>query len=180
MLYHFSFPARDPQHVASVLAELLDATVVDCPSPPFPAGSKFVCCGDERGTMAEIVPAGTTYVPGPDGSIRATTGGPVLDASAVHGMLLAAVPPERIEAVAAREGWPSGVIDTGLFKVISLWVEGNQLIEFTTPELLPDYLATYGAAGLGSLDGKLRAIETELAKMLEDSVAVNRAAPAAR
>ena len=169
MLYHFSFPARDPERVASVLAELLDATVVDCPSPPFPAGSKFVCCGDERGTMAEIVPAGTMYLPAPDGGIRATTGGPILDASAVHGMLLAAVPQERIVAVAAREGWPCGVVDTSLFKVVSLWVEGNQLIEFTTPELLRDYVATYGASGVGALDGKFRAIETQLATMLQDA-----------
>jgi hypothetical protein len=169
MLYHLSFPARDPERVASVLAELLDATVVACPSPPFPAGSKFVCCGDERGTMAEIVPAGATYVPGPDATIVARTGGPVLDATAVHGMFLAAVPREHIEAVAAREGWPCGVVDTGLFQVISLWLEGHQLVEFTTPALLPDYLATYGADGIDTLDAKMRAIESQLTTMLEDA-----------
>ena len=40
-----------------------------------------------------------------------------------------------------------------------MWVENRQLMEFTTPELLPAYLATFGPANRQHLDGQLRALE---------------------
>ncbi|MBW8910190.1 MAG: hypothetical protein JF620_14460, partial [Mesorhizobium sp.] len=49
MLHHASFNARDPQAVATVLAEMLVATAVRAPSPPFPQGAWFVCLGDDFG-----------------------------------------------------------------------------------------------------------------------------------
>jgi hypothetical protein len=163
MLFHFSFAAREPAHVATVVAELLGGTVIACPTPPFPAGSKYVCCGDDRGSMVEIVPAGFAYAPGPNA--RPRTVPTRTEPTASHALLLAGVPRERIDAIAAREGWPCGLVDTGLFKVISIWVEGTQLLELTTPELLPAYVATFGAAGLGKLDTELRAVEAHLAKL---------------
>ncbi|HKE14968.1 MAG TPA: hypothetical protein VKB80_08900 [Kofleriaceae bacterium] len=162
MLFHLSFTARDTDRVAAVVAELLGATVIASPSPPFPTGSRFVCCFDERGTMVEILPAGTTYRPGPGGMPLATAGEPAAPASGVHGLFLTRLPVERVAAIARREGWPCGVVDPGPFKVIAVWLEGAQLLELTTPELLPDYIAFYGAAGRSSLEPTLRALEAEI------------------
>lgn len=163
MLFHLSFTARDTDRVAAVVAELLGATVVACPSPPFPAGSRFVCCFDDRGTLLEILPAGTTYRPGPGGMPLAAAGDPgASTGGAVHGLFLTRLPLERIQEIARREGWPCGLVEPGPFKVIALWLEGDQLLELITPELLPDYVAFYGAAGRHALDGKLRAIEAHI------------------
>lgn len=59
MLHHASFNARDTQAVAGVLAEMLVATAVRAPSPPFPQGAWFVCLGDDFGSLIEILPCGT-------------------------------------------------------------------------------------------------------------------------
>ena len=56
----------------------------------------------------------------------------------------------------------AGLVEPGPFKVIALWLEGTQLLELITPELLPDYVAFYGAAGRHELNGKLRAIEAHI------------------
>ncbi|HTE50374.1 MAG TPA: hypothetical protein VK698_05850 [Kofleriaceae bacterium] len=46
--------------------------------------------------------------------------------------------------------------------VVAVWLEGTQLIELTTPELLPDYVALYGPAGREGLDRSLRAVEAHI------------------
>ncbi len=161
MLLHFSLAARDPERAASVLAELLGATVIRSPSPPFPRGASYVCLGDDRGTMVEVLPAGHALVPGPGASPRVSAIPPP-PASASHALLLAAVDRATIEAVAAREGWPCGFVDTGLFQVLALWIDGTQLVELVTKELLPSYVKTFGAAGVKTLDAELRAVEAHL------------------
>jgi hypothetical protein len=167
MLLHLSFTARDVDRVASVLAELLGATVVTCPSPPFPAGSRYVCCFDEHGTMVEVLPAGTTYQRVHGASPRAVTGEPVEGAaSGVHGLFSTPLSLDQISAIAGREGWPCGLVDTGRFKVLAVWLESTQLIELTTPELLPDYVALYGARGRDTLDPFLREVETHLRRVM--------------
>src|SRR5688572_25940059 len=37
---------------------------------------------------------------------------------------------EAIQAVAAREGWRAQEVETGLFKIVKLWVEDVILVEF--------------------------------------------------
>lgn len=166
MLLHLSFTARDIDRVASVLAELLGATVVDCPSPPFPAGSRYVCCFDEQGTMVEVLPAGTTYQPGHGGAPRTIAGEPGAAASAVHGLFSTSLTLDRIRSIAEREGWPCSLVDTGRFKVMAVWLEGTQLIELSTPELLPDYVALYGTGGREALDPFLREVESHLRSLV--------------
>lgn len=158
MLYHVSINAHDTDRVAAALAEILGGTVVHSPSPPFDARSRFVCCWDERGTMIEIGPDGVAWAPDADGQSEV-----VAEATPArnyfHGLFLARVPVERIEEVAAREGWRCALVDNGPFRVVNLWVENRQLIELTTADLLPDYLATFGPANREHLDGQLRALE---------------------
>jgi hypothetical protein len=165
MLFHLSFCARDPKRVASVLAEILGAQVVRAPSPPFNEGALFVCCGDDRGTMISLEPWGVTYHPGP----HQMTAMPREDASpehnAFHGLFLARVPTERILAIAAAEGWPAAQVPNGPFEVINVWLEGTQLIEFTTPELYLAYRTTFDAEGVKTLDAENRALEARIRAM---------------
>jgi hypothetical protein len=162
VLYHLSFNVRDPERVAGVLAEILGATVVAAPSPPFNQDALFVCCGDDRGTMISLEPWGVTYAPGPGArtDMPRQTESPAFNA--FHGLFEARIDQDQITKIADREGWPSGLANNGPFEVINVWIEGTQLIEFTTPELLPAYLATFNHDGLPHLDADLRGLEVFL------------------
>lgn len=161
MLIHLSLNAHDPDAVASGLAELLDAVDIAAPSPPFRAGTRMVCRFDDRGTMVEVAPIDVGFAPGPTAETTfVATDAP--DRTGFHGLFLTAVPQERIKDVAARYGWACGEIDNGPFKVINVWLENRQLIELTTPQLVPDYLALYGPANRDHLDAQLRGLEQHL------------------
>jgi hypothetical protein len=162
VLFHLSFNAHDPNKVGATLAELLGAQVIAAPSPPFNPGALFVCCGDDRGTMVSIEPWGVTYEPGPGHMTAMPDGAATSERNAFHGLFMAAVPEEQVLAIAAREGWPAARVDNGPFQVINVWVEGNQLLEFTTPELYPAYRATFDGEGVKSLDAGLRALESHI------------------
>ena len=161
MLLHMSFPARDTERVARVVAELLGASVIDCPSPPFPVGSKFVCSFDEAGTMVEIVPAGIEYVPGP-GNRTDMVAGAFAERSPVHGSFTTPLTVSAALAIAEQEDWPCGLIDNGPFQVVNIWLEGTQLLELFPADLVGGYLALYGSAGRDILDPGLRALEASL------------------
>src|SRR4029077_14722022 len=61
MIHHLSIAARDPQHVAGVLAEFMGGKAV--PFPPNP-GSFFALQLDEHGSGVEVYPAGAELQPG--------------------------------------------------------------------------------------------------------------------
>src|SRR6267378_3088043 len=63
MIHHLSIAARDPEHVAGVLAEFMGGLSV--PFPPNP-GSFFALQLDEHGSGVEVYPAGTELQPGGD------------------------------------------------------------------------------------------------------------------
>ena len=50
--------------------------------------------------------------------------------------------------MADHEGWPWGPADYGLFRLVNVWVEGRQLVEFVTEEMIPDYLAVFATDGM--------------------------------
>jgi hypothetical protein len=112
-----------------------------------------VCCGDERGTLIVVEPWGVTYRPGPGASLQSPLGGESPEHTAFHGLFQAKVDVEGIGKVADREGWPWGPADYGLFRLVNVWVEGRQLVEFVTDEMVADYLAVFAAGGLVSGDG---------------------------
>ena len=161
MLLHLSFAARDTERVSRVVAELLGATVVDAPSPPFRVGSKFVCAFDEAGTMVEIVPAGIEYVPGP-GNRTDMVDGTFAERTPVHGSFTTPLSVAEALVIAEREGWPCGLIDNGPFQVVNIWLEGTQLLELFPSNLIGGYLGLYGPAGRDVLDPGLRALEASL------------------
>lgn len=163
MLFHVSINAHDTDTAAAVLAEILGGTVVASPSPPFHPESRFVCAWDDRGTMVEIGPWGSTWQP--DGDLQSV----VVDIEDMpehnyfHAMFLSRVPVDEILAVARHVGWRAALVESGPFQVVNVWLENRQLIEFTTPELLPDYLATFGPANRDLLAGQLRELEAMIA-----------------
>ena len=78
MIHHLSIAARDPKHVAGVLAEFMGGLAV--PFPPNP-GSFFALQLDEHGSGVEVYPAGTELQPGgSDGGCSAAVSARVIRA----------------------------------------------------------------------------------------------------
>jgi hypothetical protein len=142
MLFHVSIDARDPRHVASVLAELFGGEAF--PFPPVGEGSWVAMAGDERNTTVEVYPFGTVLERA-EGDADAT--GPVYPAAgrrgnATHFAMATPLSQEQVLAVAAREGWPAKYRKRGgLFGVIELWIDGDQMVEVLTEEMQAEYLA---------------------------------------
>jgi hypothetical protein len=138
MIHHLSIAARDPKHVAGVLAELMGGKAV--PFPPNP-GSFFALQLDEHGSGVEVYPAGTELRPGGgDG------GGFVKKPEArgfgpTHFALSVATDADKIEAIAARQGWQCFRCNRGPFHVIEVWVENHIMVEVLPPEYAAEYLA---------------------------------------
>jgi hypothetical protein len=168
MIHHMSFGVRDTHHVAHVLAELLGATPIQAPTPPFPYGAWLVCAGDEHGTFLEIVPQATVF--DPDAPLGVRQRPAEADVGSAHVLVGTQLSAEAIQAVAAREGWRAQEVETGLFKIVKVWVEDVILVEFLAQGEAGRYIETFSAAGMASLDGKLRALEQELAAVLSSKL----------
>ena len=63
MIHHVSIPARNPEHVANVLAEVMGGKGV--PFGPL-EGAFMAMSGDEHGSMIEVYPGNVALVPGQD------------------------------------------------------------------------------------------------------------------
>jgi hypothetical protein len=159
-----SFGVRDPKRVARVLAALTQATAVQPPTPPFPCGAWLVVAGDEQGSFVEILPATSVFDPDAPLGIRQRPA--TFEPVSTHVLISAAVSGDTIHAAAVREGWRAEDVETGLFKIIKLWIDGNILVEFLAKGEAYRYVAAFGPSGIASLDGKLRALEAELAEAL--------------
>src|SRR6516225_487560 len=137
MIHHLSIAARDPQHVAGVLAEIMGGKAV--PFPPNP-GSFFALQLDDHGSGVEVYPAGTELRPGGEvggGFVRKEprSFGPT------HFALSVTTNADTVKAIAKREGWHCFDCNRGPFHVIEVWVENEQMIEVLPPEYAAEYLA---------------------------------------
>lgn len=138
MIHHLSISARDPKHVAEVLAELMGGTAV--PFTPNP-GSFFALQLDEHGSGVEVHPAGLELRPnGKDGGSFARNAEP-RGYTPTHFALSVAADADTIEAVAHREGWQCYRCDRGPFHVIEVWLENEFMVEVLPPEYAREYLA---------------------------------------
>jgi len=113
--------------------------VVAVPFPPNP-GSFFALQLDEHGSGVEIYPAGTELQPGGDNGAsfvrkEARRHGPT------HFALSVATEADKVEAIAAREGWQCFRCNRGPFHVIEVWVENESMVEILPPEFAREYLA---------------------------------------
>ena len=146
MIHHLSIAARDPQHVAGVLAEIMGGKAV--PFPPNP-GSFFALQLDEHGSGVEVYPAGTELQPGGDNGgtfVRkeARSFGPT------HFALSVKTDADKVKAVASREGWNCFDCNRGPFHVIEVWVENESMVEVLPPEYAAEYLAWTKPAEIAS------------------------------
>lgn len=157
MLHHASFNVRRPAAVAKILAEMLAATTVRAPSPPFPGDSWFVLSGDDAGSFVEILPWGAVLAPharfgvGEDQAMRPHAGS--------HVLLSTPRGEEEVSALAENAGWLVQSVDARLFKVLKVWIDNATLVEFLTPAMREAYVETFDRQGIASLNGKLRAVE---------------------
>lgn len=162
MIHHMSFGARHPGHVAEVLAELLGATAIRAPSPPFPYDSHLVCLGDSAGTFLEVLPATTAFDPQAKLGLRQRPA--PNERGTAHVLVSSPLTEAEIERIAAREGWLTQGVETGLFRIVKVWVENSFLVELLARGEAQRYTDTFGAAGMATLDGKLRELEASMAK----------------
>lgn len=138
MIHHLSISAQNPQHVAQVLAEILQGQSTP---HPYSSGGYIVFPFDEYGTEIEVYSLGTEIVPGDSEELRAyiqNTAAP--KATATHAMLSVSISTEQIEQIAAREDWLLQRTSFG-FEFLMPWVENRLLIELLTPEMAAQYVA---------------------------------------
>ena len=139
MIHHLSIAARDPKHVAGVLAEFMGGVAV--PFPPNP-GSFFALQLDEHGSGVEVYPAGTELHPGgSDGGGFVKKPAAERGYGPTHFALSVTTDANAVEAIAQREGWQCFRCNRGPFHVIEVWVENESMVEVLPPEFAREYLA---------------------------------------
>jgi hypothetical protein len=158
MIHHVSIPARDPKHVASVLAELLGGYAGPFVGPF--AGAYVAYAEDDFGTGFEVYPDDLVLEPG-DTMARGVKGEPP-KGLAFHALVSVKVGREDIERIAAREGWrcqhdwrgPKGM---KLFELYELWVENRVLLEIATEDMLAGYVKIARGSAQKEIFAKLAA-----------------------
>ncbi len=164
MIHHMSFGVSDPGRVAHALAELTGATAMRAPTPPFPHGAWFVLAGDDRGSLLEILPA--TTVLDPDAPLGLKQRPASFAPGSGHVLIGTVKSSEEIETIVKREGWRSQEVETGLFKIVKVWIDGTVLVELFAKGETQRYIEAFGAQGMATLEGKLRDLESKLAATL--------------
>mgnify|MGYP005806265167 CR=1 FL=1 len=143
MIHHISIPARDPEHVAKVLAELLDGYAGPFVGPI--PGAWAAYAEDVHGTGVEVYPERTTLVPGKDGGMGTVA---LLDAPAAvafHALISVKAGRADIERIGAREGWRTQHFWRGpnpqirLFELYEFWVENRVMLELVTEDMVEAY-----------------------------------------
>jgi hypothetical protein len=144
MIHHVSISAREPLHVAEVLAEIMQGH-----TRPFPgqiADSFMAISGDAHGTMVEVYPADTTLQPGEDDAqVIGLRGQDLPPTSPFHFLLSVPSSREEIKRIGAREGWRTRLFGRGapgqkpFFHVIEFWVENRLMIELAPEDMIGEY-----------------------------------------
>jgi hypothetical protein len=143
MIHHVSISAREPLHVAEVLAEIMHGR-----AHPFPGfvDSFMAVSGDEHGTMVEVYPADTTLQPGAgEAPVIGLRGQDMPPTSPFHFLLSVPASREEIERIGVREGWRTRLFGRGapgqkpFFHVIEFWVENRLMIELAPEDMIGEY-----------------------------------------
>lgn len=138
-IHHFTIPAREPERVAHVLAELLGARVIPLPHPQ---GCLLVYAGDPDGSAIEVWPASTRSGVGEQETQQRDL--PLPEAWPHHAFVTTdACDPERVLASFAREGWRADRVRNGPpqagFSLVRAWVENQTCIEIGGAEMREEY-----------------------------------------
>jgi hypothetical protein len=155
MIHHVSIPAREPQRVAEVLAELMNGKCV--PFSPL-EGAFMAMSGDENGTMIEVYPERATLeIPRDDQQV---VFGEHMPPSAWPFHVLLSVPRSRaeIEAIGTGAGWRTKTFGRGIpgekpfFHVIEFWIENRLMIEVASPEMVEEYARCMNSPEMAEID----------------------------
>ena len=137
MIHHLSLPAKNPQKVARVIAELLNSKYC-APFPSHP-GSYVAFAGDEHGTLVEVYPSETGMTPGKDSEAIKYQQQDASQFIATHAAISIPLEQSQVKAIAKREQWRCVRCSRGYFDVIEFWLENTVLLELATPELAQQY-----------------------------------------
>ncbi|HTZ37956.1 MAG TPA: hypothetical protein VMB84_18140 [Stellaceae bacterium] len=154
MIHHVSIPARDPEHVAGVLAEVMDGRCV-----PFgPLEGAFMAFGAD-GSMIEVYPERATLdIPAHDGQVVFGDNAAPPQTWPFHVLLSVPLEREAVERIGAREGWRAKTFGRGMqghepfFHVIEFWLENRLMIEVATPAMKKEYQDFLAGAAKGVRD----------------------------
>jgi len=143
MIHHVSIPARDPERVAHVLAELFQGYAGPFVGPM--QGAWVVYQEDGFGTGIEVYDERTILAPGEGDAMGEARLGEAPQGVAFHALISVKADRAAIERIGAREGWrtrhfwrgPPGV---RLFELYELWVENRVMLEIVTEDMLPPYV----------------------------------------
>src|SRR5580704_92659 len=145
MIHHVSIPAREPQHVAEVLAELMGGKCY--PFGPL-EGAFMAASGDAHGTMIEVYPERATLdIPANDEQVVFGENSQPPKTWPFHMLLSVQFEAEQVEQIGVREGWRTKTFGRGMkgqkpfFHVIEFWVENRLMIEVATPAMAREYEA---------------------------------------
>jgi hypothetical protein len=161
VLRHWTFTADNVQNVAAVMAEILGGEVVIPPRPPWSEDSLWVCLFDEFGTMLEVAPTGSVWVPHdvlPAAEERMEN---PPQYSYNHTFWDSAVSFERIREICAEQGWRTVFLD-GNIKFQGVWVENHTFVEFCPKDYLGLYTKIYGTAGRAGIHDYVKLKETQV------------------
>ena len=158
MIHHISIPARDPEHVARVLAELMEGYAGPFVGPI--SGAWVVYQEDGVGSGIEVYEETTVLVPGDGEHMGAAGKSEPPQAVAFHALISVACDRAVIERIGAREGWRTkhfwrGPPNRPLFELYEFWVENRVMLELATQDMLPAYVKiANGAAQRALLAGR--------------------------
>jgi hypothetical protein len=143
MIHHVSIPAREPCHVAEVLAELMGGKCH--PFGPL-EGAFMATTADEHGTMIEVYPERATLgIPSSDDPVVFGENKAPPNMWPFHMLLSVPLEQEEIARIGTREGWRAKTFGRGtsgekpFFHVIEFWVENRLMIEVVSPSMVREY-----------------------------------------
>lgn len=164
MLHHISVAVQNPQHVAEVIAEIMQGQAAPFPFNP---GSYVALATDDYGTLIEFLPLGTELVPNTyEGQAGFRLSAPTSQYVPFHAAISVPLSLEEIERIAQREGWRVFPCNReGLVDVIELWVENRLMLELLTPAMATKYLEVTSPASLAQMvdqyQGQLAVVDAQ-------------------
>jgi hypothetical protein len=143
MIHHVSIPARDPEHVARVLAELFEGYAGPFIGPM--PGAWVVYQEDGFGSGIEVYTEDTILSPGQGDGMGVARSAEAPSAVAFHALVSVKVDRATIERIGAREGWRTrhfwrGPGDVRLFELYEFWIENRVMLELVTQDMISSYV----------------------------------------
>lgn len=143
MLRHVSIAVNDPAAAAAVTASLWGGSAL--PSPPDPGGF-IVFADDEQGSCIEFYHRDRLLKPG-DHDARSGVAAVTPRYSPTHVNISTDKTPVEVMQIAEAAGWPAELVERADgYRLVTVWIEGDTLLEVVSAADLPAYVATHNSA----------------------------------